>query len=289
MALRQPRHQLLLNHSDTDSMESMIPFIFPLVVAFAFTTSSCNEGRAGNNREAFVQGDTLIDDTNKSDATQLLQKDSTIIKNETPHEGFVYAKTLIPDLVEELRYATDNNFMGTKAGGYECNRVILTESAAIALKAAADEFREMGYVVKIYDAYRPQRVVTHFVRWSQTSDQKNKADYYPTLNKSKLFPTYIARKSGHSRGSTVDMTICHKDTGKEVDMGGHFDYFGPPSHPDFMGKYEGGNVTKQNYENRMLLKNVMLKHGFKAYSNEWWHFTLLGEPYPNTYFDFPVK
>ena len=206
-----------------------------------------------------------------------------------PHEGFVYVKSLIPDLIEDLRYFTTNNFMGVRADGYEANHAILSKEAATALSKAADELREKGYVVKIFDAYRPQRAVDHFVRWSKTDDQRNKKDYYPDLAKKSLFPQYIATKSGHTKGSTIDMTICYKDTQKEVDMGGHFDYFGPPSHPTFTGKYPGGEVTPQHKKNRLMLRELMIRHGFKPYNSEWWHFTLKNEPYPTTFFDFPVK
>lgn len=206
-----------------------------------------------------------------------------------PHKGFVYVKSIIPDVIEDLRYFTTNNFMGEKADGYEANHTILSKEAATALGKAADELREKGYVVKVFDAYRPQRAVDHFVRWSKTDDQRNKKDYYPDLAKESLFPQYIARKSGHTKGSTIDMTICYKDTKEEVDMGGHFDYFGPPSHPSFTGKYPGGEVTQQHKQNRMMLRELMIRHGFKPYDSEWWHFTLKNEPYPTTYFDFPVK
>lgn len=206
-----------------------------------------------------------------------------------PHKGFVYVKSLIPDLIEDLRYFTTNNFMGVRADGYEANHAILSKEAATALSKAADELREKGYVVKIFDAYRPQRAVDHFVRWSKTDDQRNKKDYYPDLAKKSLFPQYIATKSGHTKGSTIDMTICYKDTQKEVDMGGHFDYFGPPSHPTFTGKYPGGEVTPQHKKNRLMLRELMIRHGFKPYNSEWWHFTLKNEPYPTTFFDFPVK
>ena len=210
-------------------------------------------------------------------------------KGKVPHTGFVYVKDYVPDLIEDLRYFTTNNFMGEKANGYQDNLVILSLQAAKALKAAADEFRELGYVIKVYDAYRPQSAVDHFVNWSKNKDQRNKKDYYPSLSKQSLFPRYIARKSGHSKGSTIDMTICYKDTGEEVDMGSHFDYFGEPSHTMFIGKYEGGEVTKEHQKNRLLLQSVMVKHGFKPYSNEWWHFTLKSEPYPQKWFNFPVE
>lgn len=204
-------------------------------------------------------------------------------------QGFVYVKDVIPDVIEDMRYYTSNNFTGARVNGYQANRAILTTEAARALKAAADELRSKGYVIKIYDAYRPQSAVNNFVSWSKSSDQRTKAHYYPTLNKKSLFGPYIATRSGHSRGSTVDMTICYKDSHKEVDMGGHFDYFGTASHPSFTGKYPLGQITATNKQNRMMLRSVMVKHGFKAISTEWWHFTLKSEPHPGTYYNFPVK
>lgn len=205
-----------------------------------------------------------------------------------PHQGFVLVRDYVPDVLEEIRYFGTNNFMGEKADGYEANVAILSKQAAIKLAEVANELRDMGYVVKIYDAYRPQSAVDHFVRWSKNKDQRNKSEYYPSMAKSSLFPTYIAKKSGHSKGSTIDMTICYKDTGKEVDMGSHFDFFGTASHTMFLGKYEKGVVTKQHQQNRLLLRRVMKKHGFTPYDNEWWHFTLANQPYPKTYFNFPV-
>jgi len=204
-------------------------------------------------------------------------------------EGFVYVKDVIPDVIEDLRYNTSNNFMGERADGYYENRAILTVEAAKALAGAAEELRRMGYVIKIFDAYRPQSAVDHFVRWSKSSDERNKAYYYPTLEKNSLFGPYIARKSGHTRGSTVDMTICYKFNGQELDMGGHFDYFGEPSHPSFLGKYPLGTVLEVHKKRRLLLQRVMKKHRFKYLPEEWWHFTLKNEPYPSTYFNFPVK
>lgn len=205
-----------------------------------------------------------------------------------PHPGFVLVRDYVPDVIEDIRYFSTNNFMGVKVNGYDANAAIVTRQTAVKLKEAADEFRSMGYVIKIFDAYRPQRAVDHFVRWAQGPDEKNKAEYYPTIAKKNLFPRYIAKKSGHSKGSTIDMTICYKDSKKEVDMGSHFDYFGPPSHTSFMGAYPGGNVNKTHNKNRLMLKRVMEKHGFTNYSNEWWHFTLNNQPYPNTYFNFSV-
>ena len=231
-----------------------------------------------------------------SDSILLLQQDHKLEDSDStssdhgfePHQGFVLVRDYVPDVIEDLRYFTNNNFMGERADGYHANVAIISEQAAIQLREVADELRDMGYVIKIFDAYRPQSAVDHFVRWSKTSDQRNKADYYPELAKSSLFPTYIAKKSGHSKGSTVDLTICYKDTGKEVDMGGHFDYFGPASHTMFLGNYNGGKVTREHQGNRLLLRRVMIKHGFKPYDNEWWHFTLNNQPYPDTFFNFPV-
>ena len=142
-----------------------------------------------------------------------------------------------------------------------------------------------GYRLKIYDAYRPQRAVSHFMRWAKDAeDARMKPCFYPNLDKSVLFDQgYIAEKSGHSRGSTVDLTLFDMKTGKEVDMGGTFDWFGEESHPDYRG------VTEEQLANRMLLREIMLSHGFKPLAEEWWHFTLADEPCPDTYFDFPVR
>ena len=230
-----------------------------------------------------TRGETVVNDSVMAVA------DDNITPKDIPHEGFVYVKDYIPDIIEDLRYNTTNNFMGERADGYEANRAILTVEAAKALKGAAEELRRKGYVIKIYDAYRPQQAVDHFVRWSQSSDERMKAEYYPTLTKKSLFGGYIARKSGHSRGSTIDMTICHLATGQEVDMGGHFAFFGTASHPSFVGKYPLGTVTAENKKMRLMLQHVMRKHGFNSIKNEWWHFTLRNEPYPRKFFNFPVK
>lgn len=210
-----------------------------------------------------------------------------------PYPGFVYVKDYVPDVIEDIRYSTNNNFMGAVVNGYKSNSAIITKKAAEKLKEAADEFRKDGYVIKIYDSYRPQKAVDHFVRWAKTSDQKNKANYYPTIAKKNLFPRYIASKSGHSKGSTLDLTICDAQTKKEVDMGSHFDYFGPPSHTTFLGSYPEGNadkkVEKKHQDKRLYMKRVMERHGFINYANEWWHYTLKNEPYPHKYFDFDVS
>ena len=161
----------------------------------------------------------------------------------------------------------------------------LTKEAATALKAASDELIEKGYRLKIYDAYRPQEAVTNFVEWAKdTEDTRMKEYFYPELDKSVLFAQgYIAEHSGHSRGSTVDLTLFDMKTEKEVDMGGTFDYFGELSHPDYKG------ITDEQYNNRMILRDAMVNNGFRPLEEEWWHFTLENEPYPDTYFTFPVN
>ena len=200
-------------------------------------------------------------------------------------DGFVTLAEAVPDAILEIRYYSTYNFVGARVDGYEQPCALLSKEAAKALKAASDDCVRRGYRLKIYDAYRPQRAVAHFVRWADdVDDTRMKASFYPNLDKSVLFKQgYIAKRSGHSRGSTVDLTLFDMKTGKEVDMGGTFDWFGGESHPDFRG------ITKAQYANRMLLREIMLAHGFKPLEEEWWHFTLANEPYPDTYFDFPVR
>ena len=162
---------------------------------------------------------------------------------------------------------------------------VLTREAADALKLVSDDMKQQGLRLVIYDAYRPQRAVDHFARWAEDiADTRMKAVFYPDVDKADLFEKgFIARRSGHSRGSTVDLTLLDEATGKLLDMGGPFDFFGELSHPDYAG------VTAQQHENRMLLQSAMMKRGFKPLSTEWWHFTLVDEPYPKTFFDFPVR
>ena len=200
-------------------------------------------------------------------------------------EGFVYVTDVIPTAQLEIRYFSEDNFVGTVIDGYEAPKAILTVEAAQALKKAADALEEQGYYIKIFDAYRPQRAVDYFVRWSKDlNDTKMKEKYYPELDKSVLFEQgYIAEKSGHSRGSTVDLTLVEISTGKEVDMGSGFDFFGEISH------HGTHLITAEQEKNRNILRDAMVEAGFKIYTEEWWHYTLENEPYPDTYFDFPVK
>lgn len=205
-------------------------------------------------------------------------------QNKLP-EGFVYVKTIIPDLDVELRYYSTNNFVGDTITGYHANVLILTKSTALALKNVQDDLQQQGYCLKVYDGYRPQRAVNHFIRWAKDlKDTINKQHYYPKVVKRYLFKEgYIASRSGHSRGSTVDLTIIDGNTEEELDMGSPFDFFGEESGLTYT------NLTEAQKANRQLLQGVMLKHGFRNYVEEWWHFTLRGEPFPNTYFDFEVE
>ena len=200
-------------------------------------------------------------------------------------EDFVQVADVVPDVIQEIRYYSTYNFIGDRVDGYERPQAMITRRAAQALRAASDECVRRGYRLKIYDAYRPQRAVSHFMRWAKdVGDVRMKAYFYPNLDKSVLFKQgYIAERSGHSRGSTVDLTLFDMKTGKDLDMGGTFDWFGAESHPDYKG------ITEEQFSNRMLLRKIMLDHGFKPIAEEWWHFTLDDEPYPDTYFDFPVR
>jgi len=208
----------------------------------------------------------------------------------------VNVSDVVPDVILEIRYYGTYNFVGRRIDGYIEPIAMLTRQAADSLRAVSDELLAQGYRLKIYDAYRPQRAVDHFVRWGRDLDDTLMKQYfYPSEVKDSLFiKGYIATKSGHSRGSTVDLTLFDMRTEKEVDMGGTFDWFGSESHPDcggdpVTGRYrENDTVTAQQFANRMLLRTAMMNHGFKPFGCEWWHFTLASEPYPDTYFDYPV-
>ena len=222
----------------------------------------------------------------------------TVTAPEMNSTDFVNITDVVPDAILEIRYFGTYNFVGTRIDGYEQPTALLTRQAADSLKAVSDDLKTQGYRLKIYDAYRPQKGVDHFVRWGKDlADTLMKPYFYPNESKDSLFiKDYIATRSGHSRGSTLDLTIFDMRTEKEVDMGGTFDWFGRESHPDYCGNPETGEYTGENgmltaqqFENRMILRRAMLAHGFKPYDCEWWHFTLKDEPYPDTYFKFPVQ
>lgn len=197
---------------------------------------------------------------------------------------FVVLGEQIPDIIQEIRYYSTYNFVGERIDGYEEPVALLIREAEQALRAASDEFVAMGYRIKVFDAYRPVCAVEHFVRWCEDEqDVRMKEAFYPEENKAEFFEKrYIAKESGHSRGSTVDVTLVKERTGKELDMGSPFDFFGEISRPD------SGKVTEEQRRNRKLLRDGMVRNGFEPSESEWWHFTLKNEPYPETYFTFPV-
>ena len=216
---------------------------------------------------------------------------------EMDSSGFVNLSDVVPDAIIEARYFATYNFVGARVDGYLEPVVLYTREAAEALKAVSDDVMAQGYRLKVYDAYRPQCAVDHFVRWGKDlADSLMKPYFYPEVDKSELFDRgYIAEKSGHTRGSAIDLTLFDMATGKELDMGGVHDWFGIESHPDYggnpdTGEYTGGaDITEEQFHNRMILREAMVRHGFETYDCEWWHFCLADEPYPDTYFNFPVR
>ena len=231
-------------------------------------------------------------------------KNDAIISETEDSSQFVTLTDVVPDAILEIRYFGTYNFVGTRIDGYLEPTALLTKAAADSLLAVSNDVKAKGFRLKIYDAYRPQKGVDHFVRWAEDiPDTLMKLYFYPDLDKSVLFEQeYIYEKSGHTRGSTVDLTLFDMTTEKELDMGGTFDWFGPESHPNFCGnpetgEYTGDNsqsptgrsITAEQFHNRMILREAMLRHGFKPLDSEWWHFTLKDEPFPDTYFTFPVK
>ena len=209
---------------------------------------------------------------------------NSILFNNNLEDGFVYLKDIDHSVIVDLKYYSSENFTGQLVEGYHSNTAILTNEAALALSNAQDDFNKLGYSLILFDAYRPQRAVDFFVQWSKNqNDTINKRTYYPNIKKPELFKLgYIAYKSGHSRGSTVDVSLVEISTNKELDMGTIFDYFGVESHTF------SDDITEKQKSNRLILYEIMSNNGFKNYSKEWWHFTLKNEPYQK-YFDFLVK
>ena len=210
---------------------------------------------------------------------------SSQINSQTLPQGFSYVSEIDATIKKELRYSTSNNFIGQPIDGYIKDILIISTPAAKALKKIQTKLMLSGLSIKIFDAYRPQQAVNHFVRWAKVmNDTLMKKIYYPDIQKSELFTLgYIALKSGHTRGSTVDLTIVDIKTNKELDMGSSYDFFGEKSHPYYK------KITDKQTKNRMLLRSIMIKNGFIPYDNEWWHFTLKNEPYPTTYFNFTIE
>ena len=209
----------------------------------------------------------------------------TIIASEISYDksDFVEISTMIDDAAYDIRYYSSNNFTGNRIKGYNAPRAYMTKEGANALSKAAEELRKKGYRLLIWDSYRPQKAVDNFVEWINNPKDEGDKSFYPKLKKSDLLKgMYIMEKSGHTRGSTVDLTLIKKD-GSFVDMGGTFDLFSEISHPDYK------KLTKVQKQNRKILHDAMIKAGFKGSDSEWWHFTLENEPYPDTYFDFDVE
>jgi D-alanyl-D-alanine dipeptidase len=206
-------------------------------------------------------------------------------KNNPTPDGFVSLEESVPSLLIELRYSTTDNFVGEIIDGYRNPKIVLTLETVNALNKVQNELNKQGLGLKIFDGYRPQKAVNHFIRWAKKlNDTLKKEKYYPMVRKDKLFEEgYVAERSGHSRGSTVDVTLIRIDTlnyGQELDMGSEWDYFGVKSWTNY------DSISSLQKENRRLLQDVMIKFGFKPYSKEWWHFTLENEPFSKTYFDF---
>lgn len=223
-------------------------------------------------------------------------------------DGFVEIREVIPDIVLDLRYLTNHNFLGVPVDGYKSEKCYLTKAAADSLLKVQTELKRFGFSLKIYDAYRPQKAVDHFVRWAKDiEDTVTKKEFYPSVDKRRLFiDGYIAEKSGHSRGSTIDLTIvplplpsqpefdinnqceCYKSTDERfkdnsIDMGTGFDCFNELSHT------QNPALQPKQRANRLLLVSLMEKYGFKNLAEEWWHFTLKNEPFPSTYFNFDIE
>ena len=199
--------------------------------------------------------------------------------------GFVYLDEFIPGILWDAKYAGNDNFMGRPAKGYNANRVVIHEKAALAFKKACEVFEKDGYVAFAFDAYRPVSAVEDFLTWMETpGEEERKPLHYPNIDKKNMRSLgYIAAKSGHSRGSTIDLTLVNKETGEFVDMGGIFDLMDEISHT------RCPFITKEQLENRLYLRSVMMSAGFTDYTKEWWHFRLEDEAYPDTYFNFPIE
>ncbi len=265
---------------------------------------SYNKKNTTNNNQNAVNSDLeskldSYDDTNEANNSSIVDdieiekdkkndniEDNVLIEEEyLLPEGFVYVEDMIPNIMLEMRYSTENNFTGRVVDGYYSNKAILTTVSCEALKKVQDELSAQGLGLKIFDAYRPQKAVDCFVNWSQDySDTIMKEEYYPKVAKKDIIPSgYIARKSSHSKGSTVDLTLINLETKKELDMGSSFDFFGIQSH------FYYDSLTSEQLKNREILKTTMDKYGFKYYKNEWWHYTYINGPFPSTYFDFDVR
>lgn len=198
---------------------------------------------------------------------------------------FVDISLEVPGIITDVKYFTGENFVGERIDGYEAPTILLTKKAGIALSRVQKHLMEKGYGLKVFDGYRPKRAVEHFIRWgSQMEDGKTKSTFYPDMTRAEVFEGgFIAAESSHTRGSTVDLTVINMETRKEVDMGGYFDFFSENSYSDY------DHLSIEQSKNRVMLRYLMRSEGFEPMQQEWWHFTLADEPYPETYFDFPIR
>ena len=264
-------------------MRKIITAILALALLCGCSSASAQENVTTESVETAAIESALNVETAEKEPTVTVDEDGYTLSDDS--SDFVLISEAVPDVILEIRYYSTYNFVGDRIDGYEEPLAFCTREAAVALKEVSDDLKEQGYRLKIFDAYRPQRAVTNFMNWAlDAEDTRMKEYFYPELEKDVLFPLgYIAAHSGHSRGSTFDLTLFDMNTEREVDMGGTFDYFGELSHPDYT------DITEEQYNSRMILRDAMLAHGFRPLDEEWWHFTLEDEPYPDTYFNFPIN
>lgn len=239
---------------------------------------------AKENTNIHIEADSLEHEINPLQGqSATLELEKTNKKDQLP-EGFVYLNEVVPYATYDMRYYSSNNFVGERIIGYEAPLAIGTKEMAQALAKVSEELYQEGYTLLIYDSYRPAKAVAFFKEWSMNGDESMKEKYYPNEHKNELFKRgYLSSKSGHSRGSTVDLTLVYKDTNELVDMGSEYDLL------DEISSFNTTKITEEQANNRKILMNAMIKHGFKEYSKEWWHYVLKSEPYPKTYFDFNIE
>lgn len=199
-------------------------------------------------------------------------------------DAFVFVDEVVAGIRWDAKYATWDNFIGKPVDGYVANRIVGTRALCAALERARDEAASLGFGLLLWDGYRPQRAVDCFLRWAeQPEDGRTKRRHYPNIARAEMFERgYVAARSGHSRGSTVDLTLYHLATGELAPMGGSHDLMDSVSH------HGAEAITRVETGNRQCLRSVMEACGFGSYAREWWHYTLEDEPYPDTYFDFPI-
>ena len=252
---------------------------FPLCLLLSVLSCQVRGG------EDVSQGDSAVDSVVEAIEPETIEHVMPVSSASSDSE-FVILADVVPDIIQEIRYYTTYNFIGRRIPGYEQPVALMTKRAADSLRAVSDELVDKGYRLKVFDAYRPMTAVRYFVRWAkQPSDTLTKRYFYPEVNKADVFKLgYVSSRSAHARGATIDLTLFDMKAEREVDMGGTYDFFGEVSHP----AYTKG-LTEEQIRHRMLLREAMVRHGFKPILTEWWHFSLENEPFPNTSFDFPVK